>query len=135
MITDDDIIYQDNKIAILHNTCSKGVIIGSHTTLKKVGFLHFDIPFYARKINYTSPIREICSLYGFMWLFQKKRIFIRVDPEKTYIDFTNIKLSDYMKKRETMSLFRQFLYNNSRHYHISVDVSHINASNTVPLHL
>jgi hypothetical protein len=131
MINDEDIIYQDNRIAILNKTCKKGVIIGSHTT--DYGFLKFNIPFYVRDINYSSPVKEIISLYGYSWFLQKKRTYIRVDPEKTYLDHTRVKLSHYMKNREDMSLFRQFVYNDSSLYHISVPSCYINSFNRVPL--
>lgn len=133
MISTGDIVYQDNRVRILHKSCKNGVIVGSHTCLQNVGFFQFQIPFYVRSINYETPVREIMSLYGFMWFFEKKRIYIRVDPEHTYIDNTTTTLSEYMKSRQSMSLIRQFLYNNSRDYYISVPVSNINECNSVRL--
>ena len=131
MINDEDIIYQDNRISILNKTCKKGVIIGSHT--KDFGFLKFSIPFYVREIDYSSPVKEIISLYGYSWFLEKKRTYIRVDPENTYIDNTRIKLSDYMKNRENMSFIRQFLYNESNMYYILVPSCYINTFNRVSL--
>lgn len=115
----------DKRIAILDKNCKTGVIIGSQST-KPHFFYTFTIPFYVRPINYSSPVNEIISLYGYLWFFQKKRIYIRVDPERTYLDESNVKLSDYMKGRQSMSLVQQFIYNNSHRYHISVPVKELN---------
>ena len=80
MINDEDIIYQDNRISILNKTCKKGVIIGSHT--KDFGFLKFGIPFYVREIDYSSPVKEIISLYGYSWFLQKKGHIFGLTPKK-----------------------------------------------------
>lgn len=129
MIRSEDINYQDNRITILKKECNKGVIIGSYMTNPR--FFQFNVPFYVCNINYSSPRREIISLYGWSWLFQKKKLYIRVDPEKTYIDESNIKLSDYMKNRELTPLFLQILYNDSRKYHIGVRANYLNRFNIV----
>lgn len=133
MIQRDEVIFLNNHIAILSKNCKKGVIIGANSTTL-FGFYHFNIPFYVRHIDYSSPTTEVISLYGYLWFLQKQRIYIRVDPERTYLNDTNLKLSDYMKQRQSMSLFQQFVYNNSHRYHISVPVNDLNYFNIVRVH-
>lgn len=129
MIRSEDIVYQDNRIVILNPYCKKGVVIGAPIP-KKTSIYQFNVPYFICDINYSTPFREVLCSYGFVWL---KRTYIRVDPEKTYIDESNIRLIDYMKQKYNISIFQQFLKNDSNKYHISVHVSKLSIFNVVTL--
>jgi len=111
-ITEDDIMYKDNLVCILNPEVKKGVLvfhyynqpedspslcsIGLKTGQllhyeKKVNFGHrrhdpyifFRAPFFGNEIDYSSIESEINSSFGYIGLSNK--IFIRVDPDNTYV--------------------------------------------------
>ena len=55
--------------------------------------IFFRAPFYANEIDYTSPKTEIRSLYG--EIPTDDNIFIRVDPEHTYVYSSEIRAHYY----------------------------------------
>lgn len=116
-IEEADIMYQDELVCILHPEVKKGIIVFTsynqpHTEslcnlgLKTGKLLHeegvyfyrgvfhpyifFKAPYYANTIDYSTPEREIISSYG-EGIIIPGRVFIRVDPEKTFVFSSEIR--------------------------------------------
>ena len=117
MINNSDVMYKDDKVCILKPSVKKGVVIFSayknrkNIKICKVGLksgkqLHsegvnfdrnihhphifFRAPFrYDGNIDYKSVDTEISSLYG--KLDQDDKVFIRVDPNRTYVFSSEIR--------------------------------------------
>jgi len=117
MIRSEDIAYSDKRIVVLHPQCKKGILICTHVPKNRI-YLSCNIPYYVRDIDYSTTKNEIISSYGYLWLIQKKKIYIRVDPYKTYIDDTLMTLEEYMNTRRNMSIFKQCIYNVNNKYRI-----------------
>lgn len=122
MITDDDVLYQDEKVCILKPRAKKGVLVwhkfqetqGIDIDIPSIGlksglqmhkegydfgrsrfhpYIFFRAPFYNNKIDYTSFESEILSSYE-DWVLKEDRImFIRVDPRRTRVYSSEIRAS------------------------------------------
>lgn len=120
-IEQDDIMYQDDLVCILNPEVKKGVLvfhyynqpedspslcsIGLKTgqllhNEKKVKFgdrkrydpyIFFRAPFFGNEIDYSSIESEIYSSFGYITLSNK--IFIRVDPDNTYVFYSDDDIS------------------------------------------
>ena len=118
-IKQSDIMYKDNLVCILKPNVKKGIIIWTHYTQppgkdslcnlglktgkklkeEKVEFgrtkihpyIFFRAPYYSRDINYTSVETEISSSYGEGQTGKQSRVFIRVDPDKTFVFSSEIR--------------------------------------------
>jgi hypothetical protein len=67
---------------------SEGVDFGRH---KIHPYIFFRAPYYSRDIDYTSVEREIISSYGEGQIGTKSRVFIRVDPDRTFVFSSEIR--------------------------------------------
>lgn len=118
-ILQDDIIYQDELVCILKPDVKKGIIVWSNymqppnmNSLCKLGlktgkqlklegvefgrskiypYIFFRAPYYSRDIDYTSVETEIISSYGGKQIGIKSRVFIRVDPDRTFVFSSEIR--------------------------------------------
>jgi hypothetical protein len=118
-ITPDDIFYRDNNVCILKPEVKKGLLIYTHYTqpkntdslckiglksglqLKKEGidfghstthpYIFFKAPYYNNPIDYTSIDTEIESSFGKDINTQNSLIWIRIDPENTYVFSSEIR--------------------------------------------
>jgi hypothetical protein len=149
-----DIMYEDNFVRILNPHVKKGIIVwtnfkqpakmdslcesglktGRQLTKEGINFgktnihpyIFFRAPFYSRPIDYTSVEKEISSSYGERQMGIKSRVFIRVDPDKTFVFSSEIRNTNkhrefYMiddvaifKSRKTLSEYLQIISNNSK---------------------
>ena len=119
-ILPEDIMYQDNDVCILRPEVKKGILVFSNyvqpknspslceTGLKSGKQLHneginfgrvvyhpyifFRAPFYANPIDYSSIDSEIKSSFG-KDLGNRTRVWIRVDPDRTYIYSSELRMS------------------------------------------
>lgn len=117
-IEKEDIMYKDKLVCILKPNVKKGIIVWTQynqptgmDSLSKIGlktgkqlhsegfdfgrikihpYIFFKAPFYSRPINYTSVKTEIESSYG--ELGTEPLIFIRVDPDKTFVFSSEIRV-------------------------------------------
>ena len=127
MITDDDVLYQDEKVCILKPDVKKGVLVGhrfqetpgidipsvglkSGVQMQREGYdfgrnwfnpyIFFRAPFYNNKIDYTSFESEVLSSYD-DWVLKEERImFIRVDPRRTRVYSSEIRASRHPEEWE-----------------------------------
>ena len=118
-IEKSDIMYQDDLVCILRPDVKKGVIVWTHYTqpprmdsLCELGlktgkqldsegvefgrskihpYIFFRAPYYSRDIDYSTPETEIISSYGKREIGIKSRVFIRVDPDKTFVFSSEIR--------------------------------------------
>ena len=118
-IEQSDIMYQDDLVCILKPDVKKGIIVWTHYTqpagmdslcklglktgkkLKEEGinfgrskihpYIFFRAPYYSRPIDYTSVETEITSSYGEGEIGKEPRVFIRVDPDKTFVFSSEIR--------------------------------------------
>ncbi len=118
-IEQSDIMYQDDLVCILRPNVKKGIIIWTNYTqpagmdslcnlglktglqLKTEGvdfgrskihpYIFFRAPYYSRDIDYTSVETEINSSYGEGQIGIKPCVFIRVDPDKTFVFSSEIR--------------------------------------------
>ena len=125
MITDDDVLYQDEKVCILKPDVKKGVLVWhifqetpgidipsvglkSGVQMQSEGYefgrsifhpyIFFRAPFYNNKIDYTSFESEVLSSYD-DWVLKENRImFIRVDPKRTRVYSSEIRASRHPKE-------------------------------------
>jgi len=116
-IIDDDIMYQDELVCILKPAVKKGIVVWTHftqpagmNTLCRLGlktgkqlqsegidfgrskihpYIFFRAPYYSRDIDYTSVETEIFSSYG--EIGTEPRVFIRVDPHRTFVFSSEIR--------------------------------------------
>jgi hypothetical protein len=133
-IEESDILYQNDLVCILRPDVKKGIIVWTHYTqpaemgslcelglktgkqLKKESvyfgrskihpYIFFRAPYYSRDIDYTSVETEINSSYGEGQIGREPRVFIRVDPDKTFVFSSEIrsvfKHSVWYGKEETV---------------------------------
>ena len=120
LIEESDIMHQDDLVCILKPNVKKGIVIYTHYTqpnkmnslcisglktgkqLKSEGvnfgrtiyhpYLFFRAPHYSNKINYATPEKEIISSYGEGQIGTEPRVFIRVDPDRTYVFSSEIRV-------------------------------------------
>ena len=118
-IEQSDIMYQDDLVCILKPEVKKGIIIWTNFTQPKgMGslcesglktgkqlqiegidfgrskihpYIFFRAPYYSRDIDYTSVETEIRSSYGEGQIGTKPRVFIRVDPDRTFVFSSEIR--------------------------------------------
>jgi len=118
-IEESDIMYQDDLVCILKPEVKKGIIVWTHFTqpagmdslcslglktgkqLQEEGinfgrskihpYIFFRAPYYSRDIDYTSVKTEIISSYGEGLIGTKPRVFIRVDPDRTFVFSSEIR--------------------------------------------
>ncbi len=118
-IEQSDIMYQDDLVCILRPNVKKGIIVWTHFTqpaemgslcelglktgkqLQREGidfgrskihpYIFFRAPYYSRDIDYTSVETEINSSYGEGQIGRESRVFIRVDPDKTFVFSSEIR--------------------------------------------
>lgn len=119
LIEQSDIIYQDDLVCILKPEVKKGIIILTLFTqpegmgsLCKLGlktgkqlqsegidfgrskihpYMFFRAPYYSSDIDYTSVETEINSSYGEGQIGIEKTVFIRVDPDRTFVFSSEIR--------------------------------------------
>ena len=118
-IEQSDIMYQDDLVCILRPDVKKGIIVYTHYTqpagmdslcnlglktgkqLQEEGvnfgrskihpYIFFRAPYYSRAIDYSTPEKEIISSYGEGKIGVKQHVFIRVDPDKTFVFSSEIR--------------------------------------------
>jgi hypothetical protein len=118
-IEQSDIMYQDELVCILNPDVKKGIIVWTHYTQPlemdslcglglKTGkqlqiegvefgrskihpYIFFRAPYYSRVIDYTSVETEIISSYGQGQIGREPRVFIRVDPDRTFVFSSEIR--------------------------------------------
>ncbi len=139
-IEESDILYQDDLVCILRPDVKKGIIVWTHYTqpaemgslcelglktgkqLQQEGinfdrskihpYIFFRAPYYSRDIDYTSVETEIISSYGEKQIGIEPRVFIRVDPDKTFVfssEIRAIRPEDIEKSKKTHKLFKNNL--------------------------
>jgi hypothetical protein len=118
-IEPSDIMYQDDLVCILRPNVKKGIIVwtnftqpaemgslcelglktGKHLQTEGIDFgrskihpyIFFRAPYYSRDIDYTSVETEINSSYGEGQIGIKPSVFIRVDPDNTFVFSSEIR--------------------------------------------
>ena len=130
-IEQSDIMYQDDLVCILKPEVKKGIIIwtnftqpkgmgslcelglktGKQLQIESIDFgrskihpyMFFRAPYYSRDIDYTSVETEINSSYGEGQIGRNPRVFIRVDPDRTFVFSSEIRaVSVWYGKEHTM---------------------------------
>jgi hypothetical protein len=118
-IKDEDVLYMDDNVCILKPTVKKGIIVWTHYTqpdgdslcdvglktgkqLKDEGvdfgrnifhpYHFFRAPYYSGEIDYSTLETEISSSYGEEQLGITKSIYIRVDPDRTFVFSSEIRV-------------------------------------------
>lgn len=138
-IEQSDIMYQDDLVCILKPEVKKGIIIWTHFTqpegmgnLCELGlktgkqlqiegidfgrskihpYMFFRAPYYSRDIDYTSVETEINSSYGEGQIGRQPRVFIRVDPDRTFVFSSEIR---YVYKHSVWYGKENTMINNSK---------------------
>ena len=150
-IEQSDIIYQDDLVCILKPEVKKGIIIWTHFTqpagmdslcnlglktgnqLQREGidfgrskihpYIFFRAPFYSSDIDYTSVETEIRSSYGEGQIGTEPRVFIRVDPDRTFVFSSEIRTKGewysrvnvmLMNSKKTLSKYLQIINDNMK---------------------
>ena len=118
-IKESDIMYQDELVCILKPHIKKGIVVWSNytqppntTTLCKEGlktgkrlheegvefgrviihpFIFFRAPYYSRQVDYSTLETEIMSSYGKSMIGVENKVFIRVDPTRTFVFSSEIR--------------------------------------------
>jgi hypothetical protein len=139
-IEQSDIMYQDELVCILNPEVKKGIIIWTHFTqpegmgsLCELGlktgkqlqiegidfgrskihpYIFFRAPYYSRDIDYTSVETEIISSYGEGQIGRESRVFIRVDPDRTFVFSSEIR--DIFKHRVWYGIEDSILNNSKK---------------------
>ena len=116
-IEQNDIMYQDDLVCILHPEVKKGILVfsiftqppemnslcteglktGQQLQKERINFgrgvyhpyIFFYAPYYSRPIDYSSIDTEIDSSYGFT--NKNSKVFIRVDPDRTFVFSSEIR--------------------------------------------
>jgi hypothetical protein len=146
-IEQSDIMYQDDLVCILRPEVKKGIIVWTHFTqpaemgslcelglktgkqLQQEGinfgrskihpYIFFRAPYYSRDIDYTSVETEIISSYGEKQLVIEPRVFIRVDPDKTFVfssEIRTIRPEDIEKSKKKLTNYLRIIHENSEIY-------------------
>ena len=149
-----DIMYEDDLVCILKPEVKKGIIIWTHFTqpaemdslcelglktgkqlqIERIDFgrskIHpytfFRAPYYSRDIDYTSVETEINSSYGEGQIGGESRVFIRVDPDNTFVFSSEIRAlnpKDIEKSKKTLSEYLRIIYMNSTIYNTLFPIS------------
>lgn len=146
-IEESDIMYKDHLVCILKPDVKKGIIIWTYyeqpldidslcnlgiktgKQLKSEGiefgrskihpYIFFRAPYYSNKIDYTSVETEIKSSYGEIGI--GPRIFIRVDPDQTFVFSSEIRNVYYdnvenviNNSKKTLSKYLEIINNNMK---------------------
>jgi hypothetical protein len=118
-IEQSDIMYQDDLVCILRPDVKKGIIVWTHfrqpaemgslcelglktgKQLQREGidfgrskihpYMFFRAPYYSRDIDYASVETEINSSYGEGQIRRESIVFIRVDPDNTFVFSSEIR--------------------------------------------
>jgi hypothetical protein len=146
-IEESDIMYQDDLVCILKPDVKKGIVVWTHYTqppgmnsLCELGlktgkqlsaeginfgrskihpYIFFRAPYYSRDIDYSSPKEEIKSSYGEGQIGIQPRVFIRVDPDKTFVFSSEIRAlhpEDINYSKKLLSEYLRIIYENSKIY-------------------
>ena len=131
-IKDEDIMYQDKLVCILRPDVKKGIIVwtnyvqpadmpslceiglktGHQLNKEKINFgrtvyhphIFFRAPYYSSAIDYSSIESEVVSSYGHGMIHQEGRVFIRVDPDKTFVFSSEIRVVLFGMRQYTQML-------------------------------
>jgi len=146
-IVESDIMYQDDLVCILKPEVKKGIIVWTHfkqpaemDSLCKLGlktgkqlqsegiyfgrskihpYIFFRAPYYSKDIDYTSVETEIISSYGENQIGTEPRVFIRVDPDRTFVFSSEIRIinpNDIKKSKKSMSNYLKIINENAKIY-------------------
>jgi hypothetical protein len=147
-IEEGDIMYRDELVCILKPYVKKGIIVWTNYTqppymdtlcnlglktgqqLQSEGvdfgrskihpYIFFRAPYYARYIDYSTPETEIISSYGEGVSRTESRVFIRVDPDRTFVFSSEIRVKwfgeEYMLNysKKTLSKYLEIINDNIR---------------------
>lgn len=88
-----------NQAAEMDSLCSSGLKTGKQLQEEGIYFgrsifhpyIFFRAPYYSKEIDYTSVETEINSSYGEGQFGIKSRVFIRVDPDRTFVFSSEIR--------------------------------------------
>jgi hypothetical protein len=125
-IEESEIVYKDDLVCILDPNVKKGILVWTQyiqppemnnlcelelktekqLKSKSIPYIFFRAPYYSRDIDYTSVETEIKSSYGEEEIKTEPKVFIRVDPDKTFVFSSEIRNKD-----------KQFIWND-REEHI-----------------
>jgi hypothetical protein len=143
-IVESDIMYQDDLVCILKPEIKKGIIIWTHYTqpsnleslcvsglktgkqLQSEGvefgrnkihpYIFFRAPYFSRDINYSTPETEIISSFGENQIGIEPKVFIRVDPNKTFVFSSEIRAKlpdDIDNSKKTLSTYLEIIAQNA----------------------
>jgi hypothetical protein len=149
-ILPEDIVYQDKDVCIIKPGVKKGVLVFTdyvqpkgvpslcESGLKSGAQLHsegvnfgrvvyhpyilFRAPYLSDPIDYTSVDTEITSSFGAGAVDMPSRVWIRVDPDNTYVYSSEIRAKkphyavevDLQQSRKTLTQYLQILTNNQK---------------------
>jgi hypothetical protein len=133
-------MYQDDLVCILKPEVKKGIIVWTNYVqppnteslcilglktgkqLHKEGidfgriiyhpYIFFKAPFYSREINYSTPETEIVSSFGEGQIEISQRVYIRVDPDKTFVFSSEIR--DVGKHPEWYGIIDNIIQNSKK---------------------
>jgi hypothetical protein len=145
-IKEEDIMYQNDLVCILNPNVKKGIIIFSEFTqppkldsLCSIGlktgqklqsegvkfgrsifypYIFFRAPYCSREINYSTIETELISSYGQEIIGRTSRVFIRVDPDKTFVFSSEIRVhrndnwSELNKSKKTLTEYLRIIKHN-----------------------
>ena len=82
-------------------------------------YIFFRAPYYSSEIDYTSVETEINSSYGEGQIGNEPRVFIRVDPDKTFVFSSEIRFNFFTNQereinnsKKTLSEYLEIINNN-----------------------
>jgi hypothetical protein len=129
-IDQSDIMYQDDLVCILRPEVKKGILVYSNYTqpsgmpsLCDVGlktgkqlhdegvdfgrivyhpYIFFRAPFYSHKVEYSSIETEITSSFGPGQMALGPRVWIRVDPDRTFVFSSEIRAKYYGSQSQSV---------------------------------
>ncbi|NBP64701.1 MAG: hypothetical protein EBU66_08570 [Bacteroidetes bacterium] len=81
--------------------------------------IFFRAPYFSRKIDYTSVESEIISSYGEEEIGIRSRVFIRVDPDNTYVFSSEIRAThpEHIERtKKTLTDYLNIISENSKIY-------------------
>ena len=110
-IEESEILYQNDLVCILKPNVKKGILVWTQyiqpsemnnlcelelktekeLKSKSIPYIFFRAPYYSRDIDYTSVETEIKSSYGEEEIGTEPKVFIRVDPDKTFVFSSEIR--------------------------------------------
>ena len=142
-----DIMYKDDLVCILKPDVKKGIIVytnykqppgvpsicdvglktGKQLQSEKIDFgrtkihphIFFRAPFYSREIDYRSVETEINSSYGEKQSGIQGRVYIRVDPDKTFVFSSELRATkpdDIEKSKKLLSDYLKIIDENAKIY-------------------